>query len=196
MSGNLIRRSVVCLIALGISAFAGCALSPQTVAVEPSLAVDAGDIGHGRTVALNAIDSRTNKTLGTRGGVYSESSSISTATGVQAALRQAMADALTTLGFSVADAGTPADMTMTISLDDLSYLAKGDPVVDSVEVGAKVSSVVARGSETFKGTAGASKTRQVLTAPSQVDNEAYINEILAISLEKLLADKRFADFVK
>jgi uncharacterized lipoprotein len=196
MPGRFIRQSVACLLAILWAMVAGCALSPQTVALEPSLAVDAADIGHGRSVALDAIDSRANKTVGTRGGVYGDSAAISTANGVQEALRKAMAEALTTLGFSVVNAGAPADMKMRVSLDDLTYVAKGDPIVNSVEVAAKVSSVVARGGESFKGSADVSKARQMLTAPSPVDNEAYINDILALSLEKLLADKRFVDFIK
>lgn len=174
----------------------GCALSPQTVPVEPSLAVDEVDVGHGRRIALEAVDSRTDKTLGTRGGIYADSSTISTDAGIQEAVRGAMAEALTTQGFIVVEPGAEAEMRMRVALEELSYQAFGDPVVRSVEVGSKVSNTITRGSETYTGRAGLTRTRNVLTAPAPEDNEAYINDALAMSLEKLLADPRYLDFIR
>jgi uncharacterized lipoprotein len=173
-----------------------CALSPQTVPVEPSLAVEEVDLGHGRRIALEALDARTNKTLGSRGGIYRDSSTISTGSGIREAVRSAMAEALTTQGFNVVEPGADAEMIMRVTLEELTYQAMGDPVVRTVEIGSKVSNTVTRGSETYTGRAGITKTRNVLTAPSPADNEAYINDALAMSLEKLLADPRYLDFIK
>lgn len=183
----------VCAVTLLLGA---CALSPQTIPVEPSLAVDEVDVGHGRRIALEAVDSRTDKTLGTRGGIYADSSTISTDAGIQEAVRGAMAEALTTQGFNVVDPGAEAEMRMRVALEELTYQAFGDPVVRTVEIGSKVSSTITRGSETYTGRAGITKTRNVLTAPAPEDNEAYINDALAMSLEKLLADPRYLDFIK
>lgn len=174
----------------------GCALSPQTVPLQPALAIDKTNVGQGRTVALEAVDHRTDRTLGTRGGVYRDSATISTGDDVAAALRRSMADALGAQGFRVVEAGSPADFGMTVGLDELSYRAYGDPVVRTVEIAAKVSNAITRGDQRYAASAGVSDTRNVLRAPAPEDNEAYINDTLAKALEKLLSDPRFLEFVK
>lgn len=174
----------------------GCALSPQTVPLQPALAIDAMNIGQGRTVALEAVDHRAGKTIGTRGGVYRESAIISTGDGVAEALRNSMADALGAQGFRVLEAGTPADFGMTVGLDQLSYRAYGDPVVRTVEIAARVSNAITRGDRRYAASTGVSDTRNVLRAPAPEDNEAYINDTLAKALEKLLNDPGFLEFVK
>lgn len=174
----------------------GCALSPQTVPLQPALAIDESNIGQGRSVALDAIDHRAEKTIGTRGGVYRDSATISTGDDVAAALRRSMADALGAQGFRVLEAGAPADFGMMVGLDQLSYRAYGDPVVRTVEIAAKVSNVITRGEQRYAASAGVSDTRNVLRAPAPEDNEAYINDTLAKALEKLLKDPRYLEFVK
>ncbi|MCG3144465.1 MAG: hypothetical protein HONDAALG_01895 [Gammaproteobacteria bacterium] len=174
----------------------GCALSPQTVPLQPVLAIDESDIGQGRTVALDAVDHRADQTLGTRGGVYRDSATISTVDDVAAALRRSMADALGAQGFRVLDAGAPADFGMTVGLEALSYRAYGDPVVRTVEIAAKVSNVITRGDQRYAASAGVSDTRNVLRAPAPEDNEAYVNDTLARALEKLLNDPRYLEFVR
>lgn len=178
------------------SMLSGCALSPQTVPLQPALAIDESNVGQGRSVALDAVDHRTEKTIGTRGGVYRDSATISTGDDVAAALRRSMADALGAQGFRVLEAGAPADFGMTVGLDQLSYRAYGDPVVRTVEIAAKVSNVITRGGERYAASAGVSDTRNVLRAPAPEDNEAYINDTLAKALERLLKDPRYLEFVK
>ena len=46
MSSRMLR-ALVLIVTTGFTV-AGCALSPQTVPVEPTLAVDEVDVGHGR----------------------------------------------------------------------------------------------------------------------------------------------------
>jgi len=174
----------------------GCALSPQSVPLQPVLAIDESDVGQGRSVALDAVDNRAEKTIGTRGGVYRDSATISTGDDVAAALRRSMADALGAQGFRVLEAGAPADFGMTVGLDQLTYRAHGDPVVRTVEIAAKVSNVITRDGQRYAASAGVSDTRNVLRAPAPEDNEAYINDTLAKALEKLLNDPRYLEFVK
>jgi uncharacterized lipoprotein len=181
------------LVALNLS---GCALSPQIVQLQPSLAIDETNIGQGRTIALDAVDRRAGKTVGTRGGVYRDSAVISTGEDVAATLRRSMADALGAQGFRVLEPGATADLSMTVGLEELSYKAYGEPVVRTLEIAAKVSNAVARGDQRYTANAGITDTRNVLRAPAPEDNEAYINDTMAKALEKLLNDPRYLEFVK
>lgn len=173
----------------------GCALSPQSVQLDPGVAVQGADVGRGRSIALSVQDRREDSSIGTRGGVYPATSTI-TAADVSAAVEKAMTKALTDMGFKVARSDVPADLRMQVSVDGLSYLARGEPVVNEVEVGAKVSSTVDTASEQYSSRAGITETRDVLRPPAPEDNEGYINEALGRALEKLLRDPKFIEFVR
>jgi len=181
---------------IALAAFvAGCALSPQSIQLEPGVAVEAADIGRDRSVALSVQDRREDPNIGTRGGVYPRTSTI-TAPDVSAAVEKAMSKALGDMGFKVARSDVPADLRMQVSVDDLSYIARGEPVVNQVEVGAKVSSVVEGASGRYSSNAGITETRDVLRPPAPEDNEGYINEALGRALEKLLRDPKFVEFLR
>ncbi|MGQ0657377.1 MAG: YajG family lipoprotein [Chromatiales bacterium] len=173
----------------------GCALSPQSVQLEPGVSVETGDLGRGRTVALSVADRRPDKAIGTRGGVYSATSTI-TAGDVSAAVQKSMTEALTAMGFRVEGATTPADLRMQVNVDALTYSARGNPVVSAVEIGAKVSSTLETGAQQYSSRAGFTETRDVIRPPAPEDNEAYINDALAHALERLLRDPKFVEFVR
>lgn len=173
-----------------------CALSPQSVQLDPGVAVRGADVGRGRSIALSVQDRREDRSIGTRGGVYPATSTITTAADVSAAVEKAMTKALTDMGFKVARSDVPADLRMQVSVEGLSYLARGESVVNEVEVGAKVSSTVDTASEQYFSRAGITETREVLRPPAPEDNEGYINEALGRALEKLLHDPKFIEFVR
>ena len=50
------------------AAFAGCALSPQSIDVQPVADVEAANIGQNKPVLVYAVDSRDQLAFGTRGG--------------------------------------------------------------------------------------------------------------------------------
>jgi len=189
--GRFIGAVVFSVALLG----AGCALSPQTVEVEPALALEPSDLGQGRTVALQVQDNRTQDAIGARGGIY-DTATISAVGDIRLAVEKAMTQALTTQGFQVVAADVPADLRMRVSLDDLSYVAHGDPMVRAVQIGAKVSGTVKRASQQYSSRAGITETRDVIRPPAPVDNEAYINDALAHALERLISDPKFIEFVR
>ena len=58
---------VVSVCTLLISA---CAISPQSIPLNPSVTVKAQNIGMGRSMNLKVVDTRPDPVLGSRGGIY------------------------------------------------------------------------------------------------------------------------------
>ena len=55
----------------------GCAHSPQQLSPQPKLTTQLAPVGRGQPVVVRVVDGRPSPTLGTRGGMYPETSAIS-----------------------------------------------------------------------------------------------------------------------
>ncbi len=184
------------LLLLAVCGLTGaCALSPQTVDIAPSISVHPEPIGRGRWVALSVADARAHPELGTRGGVYGDTATLTPSGDITAGVRKAVAEALVTEGFKIADA-PPADLNLRIEVNDLGYAGKGSPVVRKVETSAKVSVIASRDGRQYTSHAGVTQTKEVLEAPDVGENQALINATLSRALEKLLNDPGLADFIR
>lgn len=192
-----IRLSLSPLAALAAALLiGGCALSPQTIDVAPSVTVEPAAIGQGRTLALDVVDKRPRAYFGTRGGVYGVTSTIGPTGDVSAGVRKAMAEALTAKGFRVVPAGSAADLLMRLDVEDISYVASGDPVVRSVETAARIGAVIRRGDNEYSGRAQVKQSKDVITAPDAAQNETLINATLSQALERLLKNNDLVDFLR
>ena len=174
---------------------AACALSPQTVAIRPTITTAPADIGHDRSVALTVVDQRGSKVFGSLGGIYSDTATIGPSGDITEPVRKAVTEALSTQGFKVVAAGSPADLDMQIRIEDISYQASGDPMVRKIAIGARVGVDAKRGSQTYSASSQVKESREVLKAPNPAENEAYLNATVSHALEKLLADSDLIKFI-
>jgi uncharacterized lipoprotein len=174
----------------------GCALSPQVVSLKPTLEVNGQRLlGQGTSVALAVVDARTSPVIGERGGVYEKTASISTQGDVTLELHQTLAQALEGLGFTVVKAGAPADATLTVELESLSYTPRGGTFVTGVETSAEVRAIAKRGSRTFTGRYRSRQTKDVLTAPGAQENETLINAAVSQVLQRMISDAELTGFL-
>ncbi len=182
------------MAALSIS---GCALSPQTINIQPQVALDdAVARGDGRTLALTVTDERKTRVLGTRGGVYAATSEISTAADIRPAIRDELARQLDKLGFRVVDSGADADAALKVIVDSIEYQASGAPVIKSVETAATIRVQARVDNREYTGRYRGTRTTDVFTAPDVEENEAMINAAVERVLERLLHDTELQDFLR
>jgi uncharacterized lipoprotein len=167
---------------------AGCALSPQRVAIHPQLQVPPGAAqGNGTALALAVDDRRETALVGRRGGVYAETATISTADDVAAPLRQGLAAALAQMGYRV-HAGTAAPR-LQVSLIRLDYAVEKNKLTRTVTTTAAIEAVLRIGTKSYTNVYKLGRSRKMLTAPDAGDNEELINETLAAALQRLLEDE-------
>jgi uncharacterized lipoprotein len=188
------RSQLPIALALLLSAVAGCALSPQTVTINPTLQATPSAHGGGRTLGITVTDARGAETFGTRGGLYADTSDIVPDPNMLATIRAAVAGRMSGAGFTVQPPGGSGAIDMQVILRAVQYVASGEPTVRSIDIRATIEAVVTAGDRTYKGDSKVSQTHAVLKPPSAADNERFLNEIIALALDRILANPQFNQF--
>lgn len=184
------------LLFLAVLSISGCALSPQTINIQPQVALeDVVPRGDGRALVLTVADERKTRVVGTRGGIYAATSEISTIADIRPAIRDELARQLDKLDFRVVDSGAEA-ATLKVIVDSIEYRASGSPVVDTVETAATVRVQAQVNNREYTGRYRGTRTTEVFTAPDTEENEAMINAAVARVLERLLSDTELQDFLR
>ncbi len=75
----MLQRLLFGLLAVASLSLVGCAHSPQQLNPQPTLKAQLAPVGHGQPVVVRVVDGRPSQSLGTRGGMYPETSTISAA---------------------------------------------------------------------------------------------------------------------
>ena len=117
----MLQRLLFGLIAVTSLTLAGCAHSPQQLSPQPKLTAQLAPVGQGQPVVVRVVDGRPSPTLGTRGGLYPETSAISVASADIVPKLQAQAEAaVRLLGFTPSPNALNAPQ-VTVTLVELKY---------------------------------------------------------------------------
>ncbi|WP_263322115.1 YajG family lipoprotein [Endozoicomonas sp. Mp262] len=173
---------------------AGCALSPQEIEVSPKLTVPAAARNLSGTVRVSVIDGRDSKTLGARGGVYSDTNPIITDQDFELSVRAAVELALRQMGLVVTDA---AEVPLVqVYIDKLTYQVPDGSYVTSVNLEAATKIVVEANGQRFEGYYTSMLDEKVMKAPSDSHNTKLVNRTLSDVLGKALADPGLRSFLE
>lgn len=189
------HRRVRTALLLAAALLGACALSPQTVTVQPQLETRPQAIGRGRALALMVRDARPAEAFGTRGGIYDETSFVAPEGDITRPVRAALAGRLSEAGFVVQPPGQAGDIGMEVIIRNIDYSASGKPTVREVETRAVLDVVVTDADRTYRGQSKVSESREVLKAPSPEANEKYLNAVLSRALDRVLAHPDFNKFL-
>ena len=88
------------LLLITLSLLVACAYSPQQITINPSVDTSAEDYGLGRSVQIVVEDHRAVKELGSRGGVYKDTSLITIGNSITEAIAGAAEARLAIQGFN------------------------------------------------------------------------------------------------
>ena len=173
------------LLTASLLLLAACALSPQIVPIQPDIQVTHPATDKG-VLALEVTDTRSSNTLGKRGGVYGDTSDISTAGDITGGLRQSLVTALRKMGYEVlADPSSPA---LRVELATLGYRVIEDKVTRHIETRAAVNAVFNKENKTFTNTYTITRNKEMLAPPGEGENVQLINDTLAAALQQMLED--------
>lgn len=188
------RLTLTLLVSMfALAVLNGCALSPQYVDIKPTIDVKS-KVAAANIVIVNVQDRRAQAQLGTRGGVYKDTSYIYLSKPINETLQPEAKSALNRLGLQTQGA-SPQPIEMTIFLDKLSYSIIEEKLPKKVNLEAKLSLTVKRGNETHEGAFNSAKEFSYMKSPSEEENEKIINEILSETLSRLFNDSRFINFM-
>ncbi|HEX8588122.1 YajG family lipoprotein [Pseudomonas sp.] len=185
----MLRRVLFGLLAVGSLTLAGCAHSPQSLTPEPKLNAQLAPVGHGQQVVVRVVDGRQSQTLGTRGGLYPETSSI-TVNGQQLLPQlQAQAEAgVRLLGFTPVQNGSGPQLTVTLA--DLKYQSPKEGLyVTEANISSTFRADVQNAGRNYSGRYAASLDQRFGMAPNEETNTKLISDVLSDALTRLFQDQ-------
>lgn len=185
-----VRNSLLGFLCVLLSA---CAFSPQQLTINPRIAMDGEQYGMGRSIAVSASDERTDPTLGSRGGIYKDTSVITIANDMPQAIVNAVKAKLATQGFNVNPQQSDADMSVVV--EQLAYEVPEQSVVKQVDLRCVVRVDIRAGSEHFTGRYRTSASQEMLFNPDMSRNQEMVNKVLSDTLARAFSDGKLKAFL-
>lgn len=184
----MLRRVLFGLLVASGLILAGCAHSPQQLNPQPKLNSQLAPVGRGQPVVVRVVDGRQSQVLGTRGGLYPETSSI-TVNGAQLLpVLQAQAEAaVRLLGFTPTPSGNGPQLTLTLT--DLKYQSpKEGMYVTEATISSTFRADVQNNGRSYNGRYAASLDQRFGMAPNEETNTRLISDVLSDALTRVFKD--------
>ena len=176
---------------------AACALSPQVVVVNPELKVTA-NVTNAKPVSISieVVDTRSSTIIGQRGGVYAETSDISTDDNMTATLEHKVGTVFSELGYVVVKKGEAADAALTVRIINIHYAANTEKkVLKNIETKLEIQAVCRKNDKEFTGSYSATRKKDLIKTLSVQENEQLVNAAFTVVLETMLKDKDLITFL-
>tara|TARA_B110000503_G_scaffold6818_1_gene9249 strand:- start:8747 stop:9322 length:576 start_codon:yes stop_codon:yes gene_type:complete len=171
----------------------GCAVSPQTIVLRPQASLAGPFYGQGRAITIKVEDRRSSSVLGSRGGIYKNSSVITIANDINAALLLAAQESAAQLGFDGSSSAAPAQLLLI--LEQLSYDTRTKGLINTVSLSAKITLITSVGGSSHTGHYQTQSSHQFPQLPDAQKNQQIISEVLSTSLERGFSDISLANFL-
>ena len=185
----MLPRLLLGLFAAASLTLAGCAHSPQQLSLQPMVTAPLAPVGQGQPVVVRVVDARPSPVLGTRGGLYPETSTISVAGQDLLPRLQGQAEAaVRLLGFTPTPNAYNAPQ-LTLTLADLKYQSpKEGMYVTEADISATFRADVQNSARRYSGRYGASLNQRFGMAPNQETNTKLISDVLSDALTRTFKD--------
>jgi uncharacterized lipoprotein len=178
--------SAVILVSVSL---VGCGLSPQYLTPEPRFSGQLAAVGQGQPVVVRVSDARSTPVIGTRGGLYAQSSAITVNAKTFLPRLQAETDAaVRMLGFTPMQQGA-GEAQLSLKLVELSYKATdGNGVIKEAQLSAVYALEVQNGTRRYNGRYAANLTQGYAKAPNELTNTKLVSKVLSEGLQRVFND--------
>ncbi len=185
----MLHRLLFGLITAVSLTLVGCAHSPQQLSPQPRINSPLVAVGQGQPVVVRVADGRPSPVLGTRGGLYPETSAVSVSGQDILPKLQAQAEAaVRLLGFTPsANAYNAPQLTLTLA--ELKYQSPKDTLyVTEANITANFRLEVQNSSRRYSGRYGASLNQRSGMAPNQETNTKLVSDVMSDALTRAFKD--------
>ncbi len=167
----------------------GCAHSPQQLDPNPKLNGTINPVGQGQPVVVRVVDARPSPTLGTRGGLYPETSAVIVPSAKVIPKLQAQTEAaVRLLGFTPSPNAYNAPQ-LTLTLAELKYQSPKEGLyVTEANIGATLKIEVQNAGKRYNGRYGASLNQRFGMAPNEQTNTKLVTDVLSDALTRVFRD--------
>lgn len=173
---------------------ASCAYSPQQITIAPTVLMGDEPFGNSRVVEVTVEDQRSSKVIGTRGGAYPETSIITVANDIEAAIAKTAESALRQQGF-VVDAQQPSNAVVKVVIETLQYENDKDSVTAKVNINVVIQLQVTVANKTHSGRYKSATSQPLIISPSTEKNALLINGLLTDTLQRGFSDPKIKAFL-
>jgi len=178
-----------------------CALSPQQITIKPEITVPVSSYGNGQEISVRVEDQRSSTVIGMRGGVYGDSNTIEIGNDHKTEIAFAVSNSLSRWGFksqvSAGDADSSKDAAQfLLMINKLTYTPDSNPAVGKVNITAVVSVEIKQHGRVYHGDYEASGEMGYVTVPSEERNNAQINTVFNLALQKIFDDQALIKFLQ
>lgn len=185
----MLQRLLFGLIAVTTLTLAGCANSPQQLSPQPVLNSQLAPVGQGQPVVVRVVDGRPSPTLGTRGGLYPETSAVTVNANDVIPKLQAQAEAAVRLLGYTPTGNSGSAPVLTVTLASLTYQSpKEGMYVTEATIGANFRADVNNNGRHYAGSYGASLNQRFGMAPNVDTNTKLVSDVLSDALTRLFKD--------
>lgn len=190
----MLRRVLFGLLAVSSLTLVGCAHSPQQLSPQPRITTQLAPVGHGQPVVVRVVDGRQSQSLGTRGGLYPETSAITVNGADLLPKLQAQAEAaVRLLGFTPTQGGNAPQLTVTLA--DLRYQSPKEGLYVTEATISSTFRADARNNNSgrsYNGRYAASLDQRFGMAPNQETNTKLVSDVLSDALTRVFQDQTIA----
>ncbi len=192
----MLQRLFFGLVTVAALGLVGCAHSPQQLDPHPKLTGTINPVGQGQPVMVRVVDGRPSSTLGTRGGLYPETSAVIVPADKVIPKLQAQAEAaVRLLGFTPSPNAFNAPQ-LTLTLADLKYQSPKEGLyVTEATIGATFRVDAQNGGRRYNGRYGATLNQRFGMAPNEQTNTKLVSEVLSDALTRVFNDQNIGQLL-
>ncbi|PAV47781.1 hypothetical protein CK486_12045 [Pseudomonas sp. HAR-UPW-AIA-41] len=186
----MLHRLLLGVFTVASLSLTGCALSPQQLEPQPLLNGPLVAVGQGQPVSVKVVDGRPSPVLGSRGGLYAETSNITVNGQTLLPRLQAQADAgVRLLGFTPTPNAYNAPQ-ITLTLAELTYQSPKDgSYVTEANIKAVFRADVQNNGRRYSGRYSASLNQRFGMAPNEETNSKLVSDVLSDALTRVFKDQ-------
>jgi uncharacterized lipoprotein len=186
----MLKGLLFSLAAVSALALAGCAHSPQQLDPNPKITDTISPVGQGQPVVVRVVDGRPSATLGTRGGLYPETSAVIVPKDKVIPKLQTQAEAAVRLMGFTPSANAYNAPQLTLTLAELKYQSPKEGLyVTEATIGATFRVEAQNGGRRYTGRYGASLNQRFGMAPNEQTNTKLVSEVLSDALSRAFRDQ-------
>ncbi len=177
----------------------GCAFTPQTVVIEPTVEVPAGNIGEDRNLSVYVVDERTTTTLGRRGSGALRGAAITTEQDMAAVFQTLIVENLNAMGFNataVAEGTTdPGSSLLRVDIRSLEYETSTGFWTGGVHTRGSMKATATRDARNYDKLYRVDEEKRVMVVPGADSNAQMINATASAILQELFNDVALFKFL-
>ena len=178
----------ILLISITTMFLSSCSLKKENININPKIKAANYHLGNHQKVNIIINDYRSNNKIGGRPSQIGQVSAIKINNSLKQNIKNAVAKTLKSYNFIPTEKNTNAKLTLNIIninyIQPSKYLVKGD-----IQITCTIKAIAVNNQMKYSRIYRTTFIKRIILTPSNKEDVANINEVVSVSLEKILSDQ-------